>query len=201
MPLVHKPKAGALLTGTEYEATDAHEGTPGGELGGTWDSPTVDATHSGSTHAATQAAAEATAAAALTTHAGAADPHTVYLKESDFAGVDALVGTATGLLSGEIVVGTSPGGELGGTWASPTVDATHAGSAHHAESHALNAAAHTGAFDSVPVGTVSVYTGSGAPEGAQTATAGSIYLRTTGLVYIKGSGSGNTGWIEIVTAT
>jgi flagellar hook-basal body complex protein FliE len=26
--------------------------TPGGELGGTWDSPTVDATHSGSTHSA-----------------------------------------------------------------------------------------------------------------------------------------------------
>jgi hypothetical protein len=42
--------------------------TPGGELGGSWASPTVDATHSGSTHAATQAAAEATAAAALGAH-------------------------------------------------------------------------------------------------------------------------------------
>jgi hypothetical protein len=40
------------------------------------------------------------------------------------------VGTANGSLSAEIVVGTSPGGELGGTWASPTVDATHSGSAH-----------------------------------------------------------------------
>ena len=29
-------------------------------------------------------------------------------------------------------MGTTPGGELGGTWASPTVDATHSGSAHHA---------------------------------------------------------------------
>ncbi len=29
-----------------------------------------------------------------------------------------------------------PGGELGGTWAAPTVDATHSGSAHHAEPHA-----------------------------------------------------------------
>ena len=28
-----------------------------------------------------------------------------------------------------------PGGELGGTWASPTVDATHSGSAHHAQAH------------------------------------------------------------------
>jgi hypothetical protein len=35
---------------------------------------------------------------------------------------DYLVGTANGSLSAEIVVGTSPGGELGGTWASPTVD-------------------------------------------------------------------------------
>ncbi len=43
---------------------------------------------------------------------------------------DYLVGTAQAGLSAEIVVGTSPGGELGGTWASPTVDATHSGSAH-----------------------------------------------------------------------
>jgi hypothetical protein len=43
---------------------------------------------------------------------------------------DYLVGTAQGGLSAEIVVGTSPGGELGGTWASPTVDATHAGGTH-----------------------------------------------------------------------
>lgn len=49
--------------------------TPGGELGGTWPSPTVDATHSGSTHAAAQAAAEATAAGALSSHAGDPDAH------------------------------------------------------------------------------------------------------------------------------
>jgi len=35
---------------------------------------------------------------------------------------DYLVGTANGTLSAEIVVGTSPGVELGGTWASPTID-------------------------------------------------------------------------------
>lgn len=44
--------------------------------------------------------------------------------------VDYLVGTADGGLSAEIVVGTTPGGELGGTWASPTVDTTHSGSSH-----------------------------------------------------------------------
>jgi hypothetical protein len=31
----------------------------------------------------------------------------------------------------------TPGGELGGTWGSPTVDATHSGSAHHAASHTV----------------------------------------------------------------
>lgn len=104
--VTHKPKAGALLTGTEYEAADSH------------------------TVSITAADVGAEDAGAVATHAAAGDPHTGYLKESDFAGVDALVGTATGLLSGEIVVGTAPGGELGGTWASPTVDATHSGSAH-----------------------------------------------------------------------
>src|SRR5687767_14815860 len=48
------------------------------------------------------------------------------------ADVNYLVGTAADGLSAEIVVGTSPGGELGGTWASPTVDATHSGSTHSA---------------------------------------------------------------------
>jgi hypothetical protein len=136
--------------------------TPGGELGGTWASPTVDATHSGSTHTAatdthiadTADAHDASAISVDSTtlvgvgtdvqavfeeldnsivdHAAAADPHTGYLKESDFDDVDFLVGTATGHTAAEIVVGTSPGGELGGTWASPTVDATHSGSTHGA---------------------------------------------------------------------
>ena len=43
---------------------------------------------------------------------------------------DYLVGTTQAGLSAEIVVGTSPGGELGGTWGTPTVDATHSGSSH-----------------------------------------------------------------------
>lgn len=44
--------------------------------------------------------------------------------------VDYLVGTADATLTNEIVVGTSPGGELGGTWGTPTVDTTHSGSSH-----------------------------------------------------------------------
>lgn len=73
-----EPTAGAP-TGADYLVGTAQADlsaeivvgtTPGGELGGTWASPTVDATHSGSTHAAVQAAAEATAAAALSAHTG-----------------------------------------------------------------------------------------------------------------------------------
>jgi hypothetical protein len=89
----------------------------------------------------------------VTAHEAAGDPHTGYVREADanwvdltdggetalhsHAGgsgaptnVDYLVGTANATLSNEIVVGTTPGGELGGTWASPTVDATHSGSTH-----------------------------------------------------------------------
>ena len=55
------------------------------------------------------------------------------LLDGDAAPTDAdyLVGTANAGLSAEIVVGTTPGGELGGTWGTPTVDTTHSGSAHH----------------------------------------------------------------------
>jgi len=43
---------------------------------------------------------------------------------------DYLVGTADPDLSNEIVVGATPSGELGNTWASPTVNADHSGSSH-----------------------------------------------------------------------
>ena len=66
------------------------------------------------------------------------DDHSQYVLDSDIQSVDFLVGTASAYLSGEIVVGTTPGGELGNTWASPTVDATHSGSAHHDQAHTLS---------------------------------------------------------------
>jgi hypothetical protein len=62
---------------------------------------------------------------------------------------DYLVGTAQAGLSAEIVVGTTPGGELGGTWASPTVDATHSGSAHHTQAHELASGTALGADHTV----------------------------------------------------
>lgn len=36
--------------------------------------------------------------------------------------------------------------------------------------------------------------GAGSPEGVVAAPAGSIYLDTSGVLYIKSSGSGDTGW-------
>jgi hypothetical protein len=68
------PTTADYLTGTAQGGLSAEivvGTTPNGELGGTWGAITVDATHSGSTHAATQAAAEATAAAALAVHVAA----------------------------------------------------------------------------------------------------------------------------------
>jgi len=59
------------------------------------------------------------------------------------ADIDYLVGTSSLFLGGEIVVGATPGGELGGTWASPTVGATHSGSAHHASATAGADGEHT----------------------------------------------------------
>lgn len=86
-------------------------------------------------------ARDAEVATAVTNHEAAADPHAGYLKESDFTGVDFLVGTATGITANEIAVGTTPGGELGNTWASPTVDASHSGSTHAAAQAAAEATA------------------------------------------------------------
>ncbi len=46
-------------------------------------------------------------------------------------GASYLVGAPNDLLSAEITVNLTPGGELGNTWASPTIASSHSGSAHH----------------------------------------------------------------------
>lgn len=43
-------------------------------------------------------------------------------RDTEWNTIDFLVGTTTASLTGEMVVGTTPGGSLGGTWASPTID-------------------------------------------------------------------------------
>ena len=45
-------------------------------------------------------------------------------------GATYLVATTNASLSAEVVVGATPGGELGGTWDTPTVDSNHAGLWH-----------------------------------------------------------------------
>jgi hypothetical protein len=67
-------------------------------------------------HPTYETAAEALAQ--IATHAGLADPHTVYVLEA-----------------------AVPGGELGGTYATPTVDASHAGGTHAATQAAAEATA------------------------------------------------------------
>jgi len=176
------PTGGGAPTTADYLVGTADAGlsneivvgtSPGGELGGTWASPTVDATHSGSAHHAESHASRHAAAGAdavkLDDLAAPDDNTDLNVSSSAHglmsklpgggtnffredgtwaapsgsgapASVDYLVGTADAGLSSEIVVGTSPGGELGGTWASPTVDATHSGSAHHTQSHDHSAA-------------------------------------------------------------
>lgn len=53
--------------------------------------------------------------------------------------------------------------------------------------------------------TVFDFSGSGTPEGSITASIGSVYRRTNGstgtTLYIKESGSGNTGWAPVVSGT
>jgi len=53
-----------------------------------------------------------------------------------------LIGTADARLPSAIVVGLTPGGELGGTWGAITVDTTHSGSPHHTEAHNLLSSPH-----------------------------------------------------------
>ena len=68
------PADGTYLTLTSNATLTAEEvvgATPGGELGGTWAAPTVDTTHSGSSHAGV-----------VSTHEAAGDPHTGYVLEA-----------------------------------------------------------------------------------------------------------------------
>jgi hypothetical protein len=129
-------------------------GPAGGVLAGTYPDPSFAA------DMATQAELDAHITDATAAHAGTAISFTPagtiasttvqaaieeVATEAAAAGApttaDYLVGTAQGGLSAEIVVGTSPGGELGGTWPSPTVDATHSGSSHAAVQAAAEATA------------------------------------------------------------
>lgn len=100
--------------------------------------------------------------------------------------VDYLVGTADAGLSAEIVVGTSPGGELGNTWASPTIDDNVAVSSWDLTAPDIQAG--SASADSWPTfasGTVMTT----AEDGALEADADAFYLTTD---------AGNRGYVPAV---
>jgi hypothetical protein len=86
---------------------------------------------------------------------------------------------------------TTEGAVAGGmTLGNPTGGAKGVGTLNLAGSSGLHVSLNGGA---------GVYSGTGSPESAVTASVGSIFLRTDGgaatTLYVKESGSGNTGWI------
>jgi len=126
------------------------EDLPGGELGGSYDAPTVDAVHAGSAHHNQVAGGNAlTLTGDTLDFDGGAAPagelggtwaaptvdatHSGSAHHNQVAGGNALTLTGDTL---DFDGGAAPAGELGGTWAAPTVDATHSGSAHHSADHA-----------------------------------------------------------------
>lgn len=134
--LAYAPDDVDFLVGTASGSLSAEivVGTaPGGELGGTWASPTVGATHSGSAHHTKYTDGEAVSAMGVLGDANALN-HDRYTDAEAIAAVD---------LSGYWLSATALGGELGGTLAAATVDATHSGSAHHNQSHVLDGGDHT----------------------------------------------------------
>lgn len=50
-------------------------------------------------------------------------------------------------------------------------------------------------------GSMTLSSGTASPEGAITAPAGSLYMRSDGALWRKASGSGNTGWVEMDAAS
>jgi hypothetical protein len=111
------PIPGTITPTTTVSDTDPtvdDDETTGYSVGDVWVNETTDTIY------VLVDATDGTAVWVVTGPAAAAAPTTA----------DYLVGTAQSGLSAEIVVGVTPGGELGGTWASPTVDATHSGSTH-----------------------------------------------------------------------
>lgn len=76
---------------------------------------------------------------------------------------------------------------------------SYVGILNTAPDHALDVTGDIELSGEILLGTIKVLKGSGSPESVVTAPVGSIYLRTDGgastTLYVKESGTGNTGWI------
>lgn len=108
------PAAGQIAAGDHTHAGDALTGVPGGELGGTWAAPTVDATHSGSTHANLPAGAQLAGVPIVTTNAGQTLTNKTLTAPVINTGV---TGTAVGTGAGQIAAGDHTHGGGGGAHA------------------------------------------------------------------------------------
>jgi len=115
--------------------------------------------------------------------------------------------SATGQITSTLSTGTAPfvissttkstnlNADLldGGDWASPIAIGT--------TTPAAGSFTTLSATTSVAVGTPKIYSGTGSPEGVQTATVSSLYFRTDGstgtTLYTKESGTGNAGWAVV----
>lgn len=153
--LLELANAGALLSAAGAAAA-------GHDHSGTYEPSGAVATHTGDTTDAHDASAVSFDPTGLAIVAGTEVQTAIEELDAAVDGLGAgggapadatyLVTTANGTLSAEVVVGATPGGELGGTWASPTVDATHSGSTHSAaaDAHIADAtAAHAASAVSV----------------------------------------------------
>ena len=95
--VTHKPKAGAKLTGAEYEAANHHVvSIAAADIGAAADDHDHDADYATTGH---DHDADYEVAGAVASHAGAADPHTGYLQESDASWIDLTDGGETSLHS------------------------------------------------------------------------------------------------------
>ena len=118
-------------TGTSYLLTDDTAGAAVWAVTGTGGAVTTITTQDeGSTLSSAVTTIDFVGAGVTASGAGATTTVTIPGATGAPTTADYLVGTADAGLSAEIVVGTTPGGELGGMWASPTVDTIHSGSAH-----------------------------------------------------------------------
>ena len=140
--LASRPAAAAATKGMTWETTDQAPNYISVDTGGTWvkvlefhatigtgDHHARD--HDNDEHTNGVAGADVTAAAgiegtvAAIARADHTHKHPTTLGANDHHNQSHTVPSHSG----------SPGGELGGTWTTPTVDGTHSGSAHHAQAH------------------------------------------------------------------